>query len=65
MGQADGGRPAGIEVLDRMIQQRLEIIEIAKSLQWAQSAVGKTGKTSSIRTSSSVFLPLLSFKSPL
>ncbi len=44
MGQADGGRPAGIEVLDRMIQQRLEIIEIAKSLQWAQSAVGKPGK---------------------
>jgi prolyl 4-hydroxylase len=56
--------PLGIEVIDDAIANCPQIIEYLDTLTWAQSPVGIPGQTSEIRTSSSVFLPLLSFKNP-
>jgi len=56
--------PLGIEMIDDAIANCPQIIEYLDTLTLSQSPVGRPGQTSKIRTSSSVFLPLLSFKNP-
>jgi predicted 2-oxoglutarate/Fe(II)-dependent dioxygenase YbiX len=59
-----GACPPGIEVIDDAIADCGSIIDYLDTLPWSRSPVGSPGQTSDIRTSSSVFLPLLSFKNP-
>lgn len=57
--------PAGLEVHDNVLPDPAGVIEaIAEHPKWQTSPVGKTPTTSDIRTSSSLFLPFLSFANP-
>jgi hypothetical protein len=56
--------PLGIEVIDGPIANCPQIIEYPDTLTWSLSPVGIPGQTPEIRTSSSVFRDLLSFKNP-
>lgn len=58
------GPPPGVEVIDDAISSCSSIIDYLDTQTWSQSPVGKPGQTSKIRTSTSLFLPLLSFKNP-
>lgn len=55
----------GIEVIDGVFSTGEEIIECLNSLGgWEGSKVGENPHESGVRTSSSMFLPLLSFENP-
>lgn len=55
----------GIEVVDGVFDNGAEIIEYLTGLdRWESSKVGTDARESSVRTSSSLFLPMLSFDNP-
>ena len=57
--------PIGLEVHDSVVPDPGGVIElIANHPQWQISPVGKSPTTSETRTSSSLFLPFLSFANP-
>jgi len=60
----DEGLPLGIEVVDGAVTNCPEIIAYLDTLPWTPSPVGKSAQVSSIRTSSSTFVPILSFRNP-
>jgi hypothetical protein len=57
--------PTALEVHDDVVPNPSAVIDfIAEHPQWQISPVGKSPTTSDIRTSSSLFLPFLSFANP-
>ena len=56
--------PLGIEVLDGVVHNCPDIIDFLDTLTWAPSPVGKSAQVAGIRTSTSAFVPILSFRNP-
>lgn len=57
--------PLGVEVVDDAVSNCREIIDYLETLSWMPSPVGKSAQVASIRTSSSAFVPILSFRNPV